>query len=170
MPLGRLNPAKQYYQASGASTPQQEMPAKFKATPQPSHSLNAQQYLRPEYLDDIKREPIVNRVPRTVGMRYLYARGIHRQPIERMGNNVGPQPNISRFQPNDFGPIHDAGFNDALYQAGYPGFNLGLSFKVPSIKTMGGPRNEKGRWLPITLSSNRKVNRLSRPVGGAPTR
>lgn len=169
MSLGRLGSTKQYYQASGASTPQAELPKKFQATPQPASPITGMQYLRPEFLDDKKRNSRVCRVPRMVGMRYLYARGMHRQPIERMGNNVRPQPNISKFQPNDFGPIHDAGFNDALFQAGYPGFNLGLSFKVPSINTMGGPRSEKG-FRPPMVTNNRTLNRLRRPQGGAPTR
>lgn len=167
MPLGRLNPRAQYYQAGGQATEQAELPDKFRATPQPASPLSGNQYLRPDYLNDIKREPIVNRVPRMNGMRYLYARGMHRQPIERMGNSMNPEPNISKFQPNDFGPIHNAGFNDALFQAGYPGFNLGLSFKVQQIGSMGGPRNEQGFRSPITISQNRIIKRRLRPQGGA---
>jgi hypothetical protein len=91
------------------------------------------------------KAPVVMRGDRVVGMRYLYARGAVAQPISPLG--TGPDIGIavwsSDANPDFMGPIHDAGFNDALFQAGYPGFNLGLSFKVPSFQAReqktGGP-------------------------------
>jgi hypothetical protein len=89
------------------------------------------------------KAPIVFRGDRMVGIRHLYARGAVRQPISQLG--TGPDLGIavwsSDFQPDDMGPIRNAGFNDALFQAGYPGFNLALSFKVQKLPTnqTGGP-------------------------------
>jgi hypothetical protein len=91
------------------------------------------------------KSPVVMRGDRVNGMRYLYARGAVAQPISPLG--TGPDLGIavwsSDANPDFMGPIHDAGFNDALFQAGYPGFNLGLSFKVPSFQAReqktGGP-------------------------------
>jgi hypothetical protein len=89
------------------------------------------------------KAPVVYRGQREVGMRYLYARGAVRQPISPLGTgpDIGNAVWSSDFQPDFMGPIHDAGFNDALFQAGYPGFNLGLSFKVPVLpeNATGGP-------------------------------
>ena len=88
------------------------------------------------------KAPIVYRGNRMVGMRYLYARGAVRQPISPLG--TGPDIGIavwsSDFQPDQM-TLRDYGFNDALYQAGYPGFNLGLSFKVQKLpeNATGGP-------------------------------
>jgi hypothetical protein len=87
------------------------------------------------------KAPVVFRGNRMVGIRHLYARGAVRQPISPLG--TGPDLGIavwtSDFQPDDMGPIRNAGFNDALFQAGYPGFNLGLSFKVMKL-----PENQTG--------------------------
>jgi hypothetical protein len=89
------------------------------------------------------KAPVVLRGQRRNGMRYLYARGAVRQPISPLGTgpDIGTAVWSSAFQPDDMGPIHDAGFNDALYQAGYGGFNLGLSFKVQKLpeNPTGGP-------------------------------
>ena len=89
------------------------------------------------------KAPVVMRGQRTVGMRYLWAHGAVRQPISPLGTgpDLGQAVWSSDFQPDQIGPIHDAGFNDALFQAGYPGFNLGLSFKVPTLQEnpTGGP-------------------------------
>lgn len=168
MGIGRLQPSKQVYQTSGIATPAAEVPQQFRATPKPNSPLSSGLVVPPEYMPDIRRAPVVSRVQRKVGMRYLYARGAHRQPIERLGNSVRPQPNISAFQPDDMGPIHNAGFNDALFQAGYPGFNLGLSFKVPTLPTMGGPRTNMSLGGPITVSGNRKTVKLRRSSGRTP--
>lgn len=89
------------------------------------------------------RAPVVMRGQRMNGMRYLWAHGAVRQPLQALGNGerLGVAVWSSEFQPDLIGPIHDAGFNDDLYQAGYPGFNLGLSFKVPTLQenATGGP-------------------------------
>jgi hypothetical protein len=170
MPFGKLNPTetKQYYQASGEATPQQQLPAKFQSAVPPPSPVTGRQTIAAEWLPDIKQSPVVNRRPRMVGMRYLYAHGTVRQPVERLGNSMRPAPNISRYQQYLHGPIHDAGFNDALFQAGYPGFNLGLSFKVQTLQTQGGARlNMKS---PITISQTRTVNKLGRATGMVPQR
>jgi len=74
--------------------------------------------------------PVVNRRNRLKGMRFLYSHGlqVHRQFRMRATGQVEssrfqPQVNVTAFAP----------FNDALYQAGYPGTNLGISEKVPTI-------------------------------------
>lgn len=88
------------------------------------------------------KAPVVCRRQRTLGMRYLYSHGGVRQPISQLG--TGPDLGIavwdSDFQPDQV-KLVDRGFNDALYQAGYPGFNLGLSFKVQQLQknATGGP-------------------------------
>ncbi|MGH7870308.1 MAG: hypothetical protein ACREP9_22360 [Candidatus Dormibacteraceae bacterium] len=74
--------------------------------------------------------PVVSRKNRIKGMRFLYSHGkqVHAQFRMRATGAV----ESSRFQPQSahtwFAP-----FNDALYQAGYPGTNLGISEKVPTI-------------------------------------
>lgn len=139
MAIGRLSPSTPVYQTSGESTPSEKLPEKFAATPMPTSPLVGQRPMVTEFMPDIKRAPVVQRAQRRIGMRYLYARGMVRQPIERLGNSVRPAPNISAFNRNSMGPTHDAGFNDALFQAGYPGFNLGLSFKVQTLPTTNQP-------------------------------
>lgn len=101
------------------------------------------------------KAPVVMRGPRTVGMRYLYAHGAVRQPISPLGTgpDIGNAVWSSDFQPDLIGPIHDYGFNDALFQAGYPGFNLGLSFKVQKLQqqTTGPGRNMRMRTPDIVV-------------------
>lgn len=76
------------------------------------------------------RAPVVNRRNRLKGMRFLYSRGaqVNRQFQMRATGQV----QSSRFQPQ-IASTWFACFNDALYQAGYPGTNLGISEKVPTI-------------------------------------
>lgn len=83
--------------------------------------------------------PIVNRAQDTRGMRYLYADMHQRQPVSPLGTgaDVGIAVWSSEFQPN-LGTLRDYGFYDLIYRAGYPGFNLGLSFKVPVNPSVGG--------------------------------
>lgn len=88
------------------------------------------------------KAPVVVRGQRRIGMRYLYGYGAVEQPLSPLG--TGPDVGIgvwsSEFQPDFSGRIVNAGFNDALFQAGYPGYNLGLSFKVPTLpKQTTGP-------------------------------
>ena len=80
---------------------------------------------------------VVCRAERKAGMRYMYVRGQVRQPISPLGTgpDLGNAVWSSDFQPDFQGPIHDAGFNDALFEAGYPGYNLALSFKVAKLPT-----------------------------------
>lgn len=170
MALGRLTP--QYYQASGEATPQGKLPEKFQSTPVATSPIASQLNVGPDYEYDFHREPWVSRVPRGKGMWYLYSRGAVRQPFERVGQpgGVRPRPYVSQFQPNMAGPIRNGGFNNALFQAGYPGFNLGLSFKVPSIRSMQGPRTNMDQGSPMTTSSNRIVSALGRTTGAPPRR
>jgi hypothetical protein len=134
--LGRLNP--QYYQSSGESTPQAELPEQFVSNAPATSPLSS--HLTVGYMDswDIRRVPVVSRVERTVGMRTTYSRTTHRMPIRRQGADGQPTPWNSSAQPLLKGPIASTHNNDALFQAGYPGFNLGISFKVPTLNTTNG--------------------------------
>ena len=161
--IGRLSPSTPVYQVSGESTPSQKLPTKFKATPQPTSPLSSHLNVGTDFTPGPLAQCVVRRWPRMKGFRRLYARGARRMPIQRLGADGSPLPWTSSFQPNDMGPIRNAGFNDALFQAGYPGFNLGLSFKVPGIKTKNGPR--VGMISPITISQNRRVVVYRRPSG-----
>jgi len=84
------------------------------------------------------KAPVVLRGQDTRGMRYLYANMHQRQPVSPLG--TGPDLGVavwsSEFQPN-LGSLRDYGFYDLLYRAGYPGFNLGLSFRVPVNPSVG---------------------------------
>lgn len=173
MALGLLQPGgAQYYQASGEATPQAEMPEKFKAMNVAPSPLSDSMQVPPEWMPDIKRAPVVRRVPRLGGFRTLYSRAMQRQPYERLGQPGGnPQkPYVSAFNPNDMGPIRNGHFYDRLYQAGYPGFNLGTSFKVQRIVGPADGRRNAGlsQGGPQTVSGNRKVNKLSRSSGAPP--
>jgi hypothetical protein len=101
------------------------------------------------------KAPVVLRGQDTRGMRYLYADMRQRQPISPLG--TGPDLGVavwsSEFQPN-LGSLRDYGFYDLLYRAGYPGFNLGLSFRVPVNPSVGS--QAPGSNIHMT-SPNRKV-------------
>jgi hypothetical protein len=110
------------------------------------------------------KSPIVDRENRTVGMRYQYADGAVRQPLQDLGHGrkLGVAVWSSEFQPM-FHTRHNWGFNDALFQAGFPGFNLALSFKAPQLveNPTGGPgynlrQNARPRFT--------KVQRIGRAV------
>ena len=112
---------------------------------------------------------VVKRAQRKAGMRYLWARGADRQPISFLG--TGPDIGIatwnSSYQP-DLVHLWDAGFNDALYESGYPGFNLGLSFKVPVSEKQptGGP----GYGMRMRSSIVRvTINKVARTATSQPT-
>lgn len=164
--IGRLNPSTAVYMTSGEATPSEKLPQKFKSTPVATSPIGSQLEVPPDWMPDVRTAPIVQRRPRMRGIWYLYARGQRRIPIERVGADGIPLPWNSSFQPNNMGPIRNGGFNNALFQAGYPGFNLGLSFKVPSIKAMPGPR--PGMISPITISQTRKVLSVRRTSGAPP--
>jgi hypothetical protein len=108
--------------------------------------------------------PVVDRHNRTIGMRYQYADGAVRQPLQDLGHGtkLGMAVWSSEFQPM-FHTRHNWGFNDALFQAGFPGFNLGLSFKAPQLveNPTGGPGYN------MTMKSRprfTKVQRVGRAV------
>lgn len=84
----------------------------------------------PAHSSPITRAPVVGRRNRVKGMRFLYSHGNQTKRIFHMratgaveSSTFQPQTNITAF----------AAYNDALYQAGYPGINLGISEKVPTI-------------------------------------
>jgi hypothetical protein len=97
--------------------------------------------------------PYVNHGQNTRGMRYLYARGTDAIPLQALGaggnKRMGMAVWNSEFQPDRLG-LHDAGFNDRLFQAGYPGFNLMLSFKVQT-----NPSADSSRAGPGTTTMSR---------------
>lgn len=153
-----------FYTAEGESTPESPLPEQFVSV-FPGPSPFTEQLDTPTdfaAFNSGSNSAVVQRAPRMVGMRYLYGRGMDRQPIQPLGACAIPRPWISRAQPDLEGPIHDAGFNDRLFQAGYPGFNLGLSFKVPTLPTKNAPAKNQV-FAPINISN--AVNRLRRPSG-----
>lgn len=85
------------------------------------------------------KAPVVHRGQDTRGMRYLYADQTIPMPLATVGI-PGPDNGFTvwssafqRFQ----GSLRDYGFYDLLYRAGYPGFNLALSFRVPVNPSVG---------------------------------
>lgn len=94
--------------------------------------------MRPNVLPTEWMAPVVMRGQDTRGMRYLYADMRQRQPISPLGTgpDLGTAVWSSEFQPV-LGSLRDYGFYDLLYRAGYPGFNLGLTFKVPVNPSVG---------------------------------
>jgi hypothetical protein len=88
---------------------------------------------------DNRKAPFVVRAQDTRGMRYMYADMRQLQPLSKLGTgpNLGVAVWQSRFQPF-LGSLRDYGFYDLLFRAGYPGFNLGLSFRVPVNPSVGG--------------------------------
>jgi len=83
--------------------------------------------------------PVVSRHEVTAGMRYLYSDMRQVQKVSPLG--TGPDLGVavwsSSFQ-KVLGTLRDYGFYDLLFRAGYPGFNLGLSFKVQQNPSVGG--------------------------------
>ena len=73
---------------------------------------------------------VVNRVNRQLGMRFLYARGAKR--IRQFIMMATGRVQSTQFQPYTSW-TWDGSFDDALYQVGYPGTNLGISEKVPTV-------------------------------------
>lgn len=158
--LGRYQP--QYYQSSGEATDQAQLPEKFISNMPPPSPING--YNPPPHASycDPRNVPKVDRHERTNGMRYLYALGHVMMPVKRLGADGQPYPWTSGFNKNMHGPIHDAGFNDALYQAGYPGFNLGLSFKVP---TLAQNQTVPTRGVQKSINITQKLVRVKRATG-----
>lgn len=173
MPSGRLGQHSrnsQTFMASGESTPAAKLPDKYVSTPAATSPISGHLDTPSDFKSLMPggHDAVVRRWPRMVGMRYLYARGMTRMPIHPLGADGTPIPWTSSYQPNNHGPTHDAGFNDALFQAGYPGFNLGLSFKVPTVQRnlTGGPGANMRMTGPISVSNvSKAVNQLRRPSG-----
>lgn len=130
--------AAQVYASQGESTPAAKLPDKFKARNQRTDASPGIVTLIPPPPDHLAFAPgqpcaVVRRWPRMVGMRYLYALQERAMPVTADAAGAIANPFISKFQPILHGPIVNGGFNDALFQAGYPGFNLGLSFAVQTL-------------------------------------
>jgi hypothetical protein len=133
MGLGRLQP--QYFQASGEATPQAQLPEQFVSNPVPPSGLSGHLNVAYESYHDIRRAPIVSRVPNMTGIWHLYKRFFTQMDIRRDGADGSPRPWNSAANRADMGPIRNGHFNNGLFMAGYPGYNLGLSFKVPTLPT-----------------------------------
>lgn len=158
--LGRLQPGSQFVQASGEAT--EQLPVKYISNMPPPSPLQGFNPPPSSAYNDPHTVARVDRHERMNGMRYLYALGHQQVPVHRLGADGQPYPWTSGFQRDTHGPIHDAGFNDALYQAGYPGFNLGLSFKVPTL-----PQNQTvpTRGVHKMVRISQKLIRVRRATG-----
>lgn len=167
--LGGNIRSAQRYNASGESTTQAELPEKFEATPQPSSPLSANLAPPTDEMSFFPGQPnaVVLRAPRMAGMRYLYASGMVSMPIKHLGADGIPRPEPSAYQPNQHGPIYNAGFYDNYFETstlpngiGWPGRgNLGLSFKVPTA-----PNRNTAADSPINSSSRMSGPRSARPA------
>lgn len=73
---------------------------------------------------------VVNRRERQLGMRYLYARGA--KVISQFVMMATGRVQSTAFQPKTAW-TWSAAFDDASWQFGWPGTNLGISLKVPTI-------------------------------------
>jgi hypothetical protein len=160
--MGRLAPGNQVYQSSGESTPAAKLPEKYISTPPPKSPLTTSLTPRVVAINPLTA-PIVRRAPRMNGIRHLYNKGHRTMPIMRLGADGPPNPWTSSYQRESHGPIRNAGFNDALYQAGYPGYNLGLSFKVQTL-----PQNQTvpTRGFQKTFNISQKLTRVRRATSG----
>lgn len=168
MPLGGLAPNNQVYASQGESTPAAPLPEKYISTPPPAAPLSDRQHFVIEVANPYNA-PIVKRAPRRKGMRYMYSLGHIRMPIQRLGADGQPFPWDSSFQPKLHGPIHNAGFNDQLFQAGYPGFNLGLSFRVPTVAAPAmpqPPQSNPNRGFQKLTNISQKLIRVTRAQTG----
>lgn len=96
----------------------------------------------------------VSRMPRMLGMRWLYSRGAQIKPWFRETGTGSVES--TRFQPI-LSYQWSGQFNDAIYQAGYPR-NLGYTFKVSPVTAnlgQGGPQMKARPWLTRPVYSNR---------------
>jgi hypothetical protein len=84
---------------------------------------------------------LVNREPRMIGIRWLFAYGGQIKPWFR--NIATGQVESTKFQPITVSRLTGE-FNDAIFQAGYPR-NLGYTFQVQQARFVGaGPRMRPG--------------------------
>lgn len=160
----------QTWQASGESTPSAKLPDEYVSNPVPTSPIAGHLTPPTDHTSFVPGQPnaVVRRWPRMNGMRYLYASGATKMPIRRMGADGIPYPWNSSYQPNLHGPIHNAGFNDALFQAGYPGFNLGLSFKVPTVDRTASLRSTMNNQRLVSSQPESVAVQALRRVTGAP--
>jgi len=90
-----------------------------------------------------------------------------RMPISELG--TGPDIGIGVWKSNFQAfqtTLRDYGFYDLLYRAGYPGFNLGLSFKVPVNPSVG--TNSPGANIHMQPGPTRIRVQVLRRATGAP--
>lgn len=111
---------------------------------------------------DFKHAPLVVRGQDTRGMRYLYADMRQKQPISPLGTgpDLGNAVWSTSFQ-QLLGSLRDYGFYDLLFRAGYPGFNLGISFKVqqnPNVGTSGGNNTMGSPIRPVIVNVFKRVS------------
>ncbi len=165
-------PGRRVYQGSGIESPEVPLPDKFEPNPPPSSPMHQHLQVAPDFVPNVRREGIISARPRMAGIRHLYARGASQMPIQPLGagggDAIGQAVWVSDFQPDIMGPIHNAGFNDKLFQAGYPGFNLGLSFKVQTlpVNPTGGTAGMRmrGAGNPVTRTVNPLIRSSGRPI------
>lgn len=167
--LGANSAAAQRFNASGEATEQEKLPERYISTPAATSPISGHMNIPTDFrsLYPSGHDAVVRRWPRMVGMRYLYAHGMRRMPIHPLGADGRPIPWDSNFQPYNHGPIYDAGFNDALYQAGYPGFNLGLSFKVPTVNRNPQTTPQVQSNKSVARNVSQTLSKLRRPSGRA---
>jgi hypothetical protein len=158
--MGRLNP--QYVQSSGETTPQAQLPEQFRTTPVATSPLSAQLTIAPVCYADYRRGPIVHRMERMQGYRINYTRPVIGMPVRRDGADGNPRPWTSAANRNERGPIRTGSYNDRWFQAGYPGFNLALSFKVPTLNTLPAGGTRSANRTPGLMNINAQANRLRR--------
>jgi hypothetical protein len=158
--IGRLNP--QYYQSSGETTPQAQLPEQFRTTPAATSPLKSPLAVAPVSYADYRRGPIVHRRERMQGYRINYSRGVIAMPVRRDGADGTPRPWVSAANRNERGPIREGSYNDRWFQAGYPGFNLGLSFKVPTLDTLPSGGKRSITETPGLISVASRTNILNR--------
>lgn len=120
------------------------------------------------------KAPVVMRLQDMSGTRYLYAYpNATRMPLQKLGNgpDIGVGVWSGEFQPEQHYQV-DRGFYDRLFRAGYPGFNLGLSFKVQKLpeNPTGGPgwniTMTRKPWFTKVVQYNRTTGAPSQYPGG----
>lgn len=105
---------------------------------------------------------VVNRRERQLGMRFLYAVGA--KAIRQFIMQATGRVQSSQFQPKTAW-TWTGSFDDAQYQFGYPGTNLGWSVKVATI-----PKEALGTapWQMTPRPQYRRNIITNRTFGGAP--
>lgn len=110
------------------------------------------------------RSAVVQRIPRRTGLRYFYQFGSMSMPAPYpSGGTRGV--NSSQFQRRNT-TLTAWSQNDAWYEGGYPS-NLGLTFRVPQLKTQVTGGSGPGSMAQRPLFT--KVQRVKRYSSYAPT-